>query len=121
AGAAGSGARAAAARWRPARRRVRRAARTYARPYPQHVLDLLPLNAELIDGALHIGGIRASDLADEHGTPLLVYSEETIRAQARAFLEAAPKASIFYGTKAFANVELMRVLADEGVGADVST
>src|SRR5204863_30851 len=48
-------------------------------------------------------------------------SEETIRAQARAYREAAPKASIFYGTKAFANVELIRVLADEGVGADVST
>jgi diaminopimelate decarboxylase len=85
------------------------------------VLDLLPLNAELIDGALHIGGLRASALADEHGTPLLVYSEETIRAQAHAYREAAPNALIVYGTKAFANVELMRVLADEGVGADVST
>jgi diaminopimelate decarboxylase len=85
------------------------------------VLDLLPLNAELIDGDLQIGGIRASDLADEHGTPLLVYSEETIRAQARAYRDAAPKALIVYGTKAFASVELMRVLADEGVGADVST
>ena len=85
------------------------------------MLDLLPLNAELIDGALHIGGLRASDLADEHGTPLLVYSEETIRAQARAYRDAAPNALIVYGTKAFANVELMRLLADEGVGADVST
>jgi diaminopimelate decarboxylase len=85
------------------------------------MLELFPLNAELIDGALHIGGVRASDLADEHGTPLLVYSEEMIRAQARAYHDAAPSALIVYGTKAFANVELMRVLADEGVGADVST
>jgi diaminopimelate decarboxylase len=85
------------------------------------MLELFPLNAELIDGALHIGCVRATDLADEYGTPLLVYSEETIRAQARAYREAAPKASIVYGTKAFANVELMRVLAGEGVGADVST
>jgi len=91
------------------------------RTYPSTVLDLFPLNAELIDGALHIGGLRASDLADEHGTPLLVYSEETIRAQARAYREAAPNALIVFGTKAFANVQLMRVLADEGVGADVST
>jgi diaminopimelate decarboxylase len=91
------------------------------RTYPPIVLELLPLNAELIDGALQIGGLRASDLADDYGTPLLVYSEETIRAQARAYHEAAPSALIVYGTKAFANVELMRVLAEEGVGADVST
>jgi diaminopimelate decarboxylase len=85
------------------------------------VLDLLPLNAALTDGDLWIGGFRASDLADEYGTPLLVYSEGTIRAQARAYRDAAPNALIVYGTKAFANVELMRVLAEEGVGADVST
>jgi diaminopimelate decarboxylase len=85
------------------------------------VLDLLPLNAALTDGELWIGGIRMTDLADDYGTPLLVYSEETIRAQARAYREAAPNALIVYGTKAFANVEVMRVLADEEVGADVST
>jgi diaminopimelate decarboxylase len=32
-----------------------------------------------------------------------------------------PGALVVYGTKAFANVELLRVLASEGVGADVST
>jgi diaminopimelate decarboxylase len=91
------------------------------RPYPQYVLDLLPLNASLTDGELRLGGMRATDLADEHGTPLLVYCEETIRAQAHAYRTAAPNALIVFGTKAFANVELLRVLADEGIGADVST
>src|SRR5207237_1787169 len=57
----------------------------------------------------------------EHGTPLVVYCEETIRAQARAYRAAAPGALIVYGTKAFANVALLRLLADEGIGADVST
>ena len=60
-------------------------------------------------------------LAEEHGTPLLVYCEATIRAQARAYREAAPGRAVVYGTKAFANVALLRVLAEEGVGADVST
>src|SRR5262249_5079365 len=60
-------------------------------------------------------------LADEHGTPLVVYCEQTIRAQVHAYREAAPGALIVYGTKAFANVSLLRLLADEGVGADVST
>jgi diaminopimelate decarboxylase len=85
------------------------------------VLDLLPLSAEIADGNLSLGGIPATRLADEHGTPLVVYCEETIRAQARAYAAAAPGAQIVYGTKAFANVAVLRLLAEEGVGADVST
>ena len=85
------------------------------------VLELLPLTAEIVGSRLSIGGVPASRLADEHGTPLVVYCEETIRAQARAYREAAPGALVVYGTKAFANVSLLRVLAEEGIGADVST
>ena len=85
------------------------------------MLELLPLSARVADGELTVGGVRSAELADAHGTPLLVYCEETLRAQARAYAEAAPGALVVYGTKAFANVELLRVLAEEGVGADVST
>jgi diaminopimelate decarboxylase len=85
------------------------------------VLRLFPDSAGLDAGELHLGGVAASRLAAEYGTPLLVYCEATIRAQARAYGEAAPGAQIVYGTKAFANVALLRVLAEEGVGADVST
>ena len=85
------------------------------------MLDLFPITAELADGALSIGGVPAARLAADHGTPLVVYCEDTIRAQARAYREAAPGALIVYGTKAFANVALLRVLAEEGIGADVST
>src|SRR5918912_1556271 len=85
------------------------------------MLELFPLSARVEHGALAIGGVDAADLAADHGTPLVVYCEETIRAQARAYREAAPGALVVYGTKAFANVELLRVLAEEGVGADVST
>ncbi|MDQ3822784.1 MAG: diaminopimelate decarboxylase, partial [Actinomycetota bacterium] len=63
----------------------------------------------------------AGALAAEHGTPLVVYCEETIRARARAYRAAVPDALVVYGTKAFPNVAVMRVLAEEGVGADVST
>src|SRR3954447_6369047 len=86
-----------------------------------NVHELLPLTARLGDGGLSIGGTDAGELAEEHGTPLVVYCEETIRAQARAYAAAAPGALVVYGTKAFANVAILRVLADEGVGADVST
>ena len=85
------------------------------------MLDLFPFSARIADGELTLGGIPAAQLAAEHGTPLLVYCEETIRAQARAYREAAAGALVVYGTKAFANVSLLRLLAEEGIGADVST
>jgi diaminopimelate decarboxylase len=85
------------------------------------MLELFPLTARVEHGALSVGGVAAETLARAHGTPLVVYCEETIRAQARAYAEAAPGALVVYGTKAFANVAILRILGEEGVGADVST
>jgi diaminopimelate decarboxylase len=86
------------------------------------MLELFPDTALVEDGVLAVGGRTASSLAEEFGTPLVVYCERTLRRRARAYREAAGEdALIVYGTKAFANVALLRVLADEGIGADVST
>jgi diaminopimelate decarboxylase len=85
------------------------------------MLALFPDTAETVGGELAIGGVPASALAEEFGTPLVVYCEETLRAAARAYRRGAPEAAIVYGTKAFPNVAIMRLLAEEGVGADVST
>jgi diaminopimelate decarboxylase len=85
------------------------------------VLELFPLSAQVTDGELTLGGVGAEQLAAEFGTPLVVYCEETVRAQARAYRDAAPDALVVYGTKAFPSVALLRILAEEGVGADVST
>ena len=85
------------------------------------VLELLPETALIENGELTLGRLRASELADRHGTPLLVYCADTILSQVRAYREAAPGALVVYGTKAFANVALLRLLAEKGVGADVST
>ena len=84
-------------------------------------MKLFPDTAAVEHGHLVVGGVPASALADEHGTPLLVFCEETIRARARAYREAAPDALVVYGTKAFPNVSVMRLLGEEGLGADVST
>jgi diaminopimelate decarboxylase len=85
------------------------------------VQAILPLSARIDGASLTVGGIAVEALAAEHGTPLVVYCEETLRAQARAYRDAAPGALVVYGTKAFANVAVLRILAEEGVGADVST
>ncbi len=68
-----------------------------------------------------MGGVRASALAGEFGTPLVVYCRDTILARARAYARVDPEALVVYGTKAFPNVALLRLLAAEGLGADVST
>ena len=85
------------------------------------MLELFPDTARIEAGDLTIGGIAAAELVRTYGSPLVVYDEETLRARARAYREAAPAATIVYGTKAFPNVAVMRILAEEGIGADVST
>jgi diaminopimelate decarboxylase len=85
------------------------------------VLELLPDTAATDGGELALGGVRASALADEFGTPLLALCERTIVAQARAYREAAPDAFVAYGSKALPNLAVLRLLAREGLGADVST
>ena len=85
------------------------------------MLGLFPDTASIEEGELAVGGLRASALATELGTPLVVYDEATLVAAARAYVNAAPEARIVYGVKAFPNAAILRLLADEGLGADVST
>jgi diaminopimelate decarboxylase len=85
------------------------------------MLDLFPDSAEIDHGELVLGRVGTGDLAHRFGTPLVAYCEQTLRAQARAYLEAARGADVLYSVKAFPAVEVIRVLADEGLGAEVST
>ena len=85
------------------------------------MLDLFPDTARTDGGELQVGGLTASALLLEHGSPLLVYDEATLRAQARAYRAAAPDAFVCYGTKAFPSVSILKIFAEEGLGADVST
>ena len=85
------------------------------------LLELFPDTAALEGSELVLGGARATDLAREFGTPVVVYDEQTLRNQARAYAAAAPDALIAYGTKAFPSVAVLQLLLDEGLGADVST
>jgi diaminopimelate decarboxylase len=85
------------------------------------LLDLLPDSAAITGGELTIGGLRATELVERFGTPLVVYDEATVRAQAQAYRAAAPDALLVYGSKAFPSVAMLALLAEEGFGADVST
>ena len=86
------------------------------------MLDLFPHSARVEGDELRLGGLAASELVERFGTPLVVYCEETIRAQARSLAAAVGEGGrVFYGTKAFPNVALLRLLLEEGVGADIAS
>jgi diaminopimelate decarboxylase len=85
------------------------------------MLALFPGDATVRSGVLTLDGIPVTELAERFGTPLVVYSERALRDRARLFREAVPDGLVVYGTKAFPNVAVLRVLAEEGLGADVSS
>ncbi len=84
-------------------------------------LELFPDSARVEGGELALGGVPSSELAERFGTPLVAYCEETLRARAREVREAAPDALVLFGTKAFPNVAVLRLFAEEGLGADVAS
>lgn len=84
-------------------------------------LRLLPDSATIdADGALVIGGVAATDLAERHGTPLFVYDEAQLRARCREAV-AAFGPGVSYASKAFWCVAMARLVTEEGMSVDVST
>jgi diaminopimelate decarboxylase len=71
--------------------------------------------------ALHCGQVSLAVLAERFGTPLYVYSAETIRERMRAFDRAFRKAphTVCYSVKANSNLSILRLLAGMGCGFDV--
>ena len=74
------------------------------------------------DGALWCEDVPLARIAEEVGTPVYVYSAATLRRHARVFREGlagAGRIRLAYAIKANPNLAVLRVLADEGYGADV--
>src|SRR6202165_2410234 len=69
---------------------------------------------------MEVGGCDLLELAREHGTPLYVYDEATVRQRASEFVAAmGPAGQVLYSAKAFASPQFLRVVAEEGLGLDV--
>ena len=85
------------------------------------MLALFPGSAALDDGELTLGGVGVAELAESHGTPLVVLCEETLRERAHALRSAVGDGRVFFGTKALPNVALLRLLHEAGIGADVAS
>src|SRR2546425_9255366 len=69
---------------------------------------------------MEVGGCDLVKLAREHGTPLYVYDEATVRQRASEYVAAMSSAGqVLYSAKAFASPRFLRVVAEEGMGLDV--
>jgi diaminopimelate decarboxylase len=92
----------------------------------RNLAAVLPLTAEVDSkGALWVGGCRLSDLAREHGTPLYIYDEATLRAACREWLSTLraeyQDTRLAYAAKAFFNLALAEIVQQEGLGVDVAS
>lgn len=74
-------------------------------------------------GHLIIGGCDTAVLAEEFGTPLIIYDEELIRTQCRRFKETFNKLNIkhkvSYASKAFSSIAILQLIKEEGLSLDV--
>ena len=87
-------------------------------------LNMFPDTTQIdSSGTLNIGGCNTLDLANEYGTPLYVFDEDTIRNRCRSFVQEfqkrVPETQVVYASKAYINPVLVRMLAEESLGLDV--
>jgi diaminopimelate decarboxylase len=69
---------------------------------------------------MEVGGCDLVELAREHGTPLYVYDEATVRQRSAEYVAAMGGAGhVLYSAKAFSSPQFLRVVAEEGLGLDV--
>ncbi|NRF89647.1 diaminopimelate decarboxylase [Paenibacillus frigoriresistens] len=74
-------------------------------------------------GHLEIGGVDATRLVAEYGTPLYVFDEALVRGRCREFVEAFKasglKFQVAYASKAFCVMAMCRIVDEEGMSLDV--
>ena len=88
-----------------------------------------PINATLpgqphiafLGDQLHVEGLRLSDLAREHGSPLFVYSKAAMLSALAAYQRgfAGRQAQICYAMKANSSLAILQVFAEAGCGFDI--
>jgi diaminopimelate decarboxylase len=73
------------------------------------------------DGELMVEGVRLSDLAREHGTPLFVYSKAAMLSALAAYQRGfqGRRAKVCYAMKANSSLGVLQVFAQAGCGFDI--
>lgn len=89
---------------------------------PHTLKEVLPVSAEVNEkGHLVIGGVDTTSIAEEFGTPVFVFCEQTFKEKALQFRTAFPAAGAYYAAKAFLCLGMCKLVAEEGLGLDVAS
>ncbi|ORW96134.1 diaminopimelate decarboxylase [Mycobacterium sp. IEC1808] len=79
-----------------------------------------PLSSSVDEtGRLCIGGVAATDVAAEFGTPAYVVDEHDFRARIRGYRAALPAAELIYAGRALLSAAVAGWAAEEGAGVEV--
>ena len=93
-----------------------------ARPPRDHVARLLERYFEVRDDELYIGGLSASQLAEEFGTPIFLYDQGVILRKLREVGSVLPSGfSLFYSIKANPNAAILRCVLQQGCGLEMAS
>lgn len=88
------------------------------------LLSLFAPGTTIVDGELVIGGVPATRLAAEFGTPAYVIDEGYLRDRVRAYRDGLAKrwanSRVYFASKSFPSTPVYRVMAEEGIGVDVA-
>jgi len=74
---------------------------------------------EYQNSQLYLEGVDLYELTKAFGTPLYVYSASYIKDKAKAYKETFKDADFHYALKANGNLSILKILKDEGFGADI--
>ncbi|KMZ13269.1 Diaminopimelate decarboxylase [Candidatus Burkholderia humilis] len=74
-----------------------------------------------VDGVLHAEGVSVASLAEQFGTPLYIYSRDTLTRAYHAYADACAgrKATVHVAVKANSNLAVLNVFARMGAGFDI--
>ena len=88
--------------------------------------NVLPPSAEVSpDGHLSIGGCDVVELAEQYGTPVVIYDagalRDTMQRYVSAFRAHDPRAEVIYASKAFWAQAVLRMVHEEDLRVDVAS
>lgn len=96
---------------------------TYERLSKKYLEPRWPYLKQDKHGVLHVEGVSIKHLAEKYGTPLYILVESEIRNRIHRFRKAFPyyKFRPQYASKCNSNLEILRIMREEGMDLDASS
>jgi diaminopimelate decarboxylase len=86
---------------------------------PRLAADLWPYTARRVGAEVYVGGVALSALARAYGTPCYVVDEQDVRRRCREYRAAFGEGAVAYAARALACRQVLRWVAEEGLGLSV--